>query len=103
MPIYEYECSSCGHKLEIIQKMTELPITECPACHQGGLQKLVSASAFQLKGTGWYATDFRDKGKKEVKTETKQENATTTGESKSEGSKIEASTDKSGTDTGTAK
>jgi putative FmdB family regulatory protein len=72
MPIYEYQCSSCGHHLEAFQKMTETPLTECPACHQSSLAKLVSAAGFQLKGTGWYATDFKDKGKKpEVKGEEK--------------------------------
>jgi putative FmdB family regulatory protein len=63
MPIYEYECSACGHQLEAIQKMSDEPLTDCPTCHKQALQKLVSAAGFQLKGTGWYATDFRDKGK----------------------------------------
>lgn len=70
MPIYEYQCGACGHRLEAFQKMTEEPLTACPNCHQATLQKLVSAAGFQLKGTGWYATDFKNKGKKP---ETKQE------------------------------
>ncbi len=69
MPIYEYECNACGHKLEAFQKMSEAPITECPVCHQSTMQKLVSAAGFQLKGTGWYATDFRNKGKPDAKQE----------------------------------
>src|SRR5690242_4652823 len=73
MPIYEYQCGACGHRLEAIQKMTETPLTDCPICHKNTLQKLVSAAGFQLKGTGWYATDFRDKGKAPSKTETKPE------------------------------
>ena len=59
MPIYEYRCSSCGHELEALQKLTEAPLLACPSCHANALVKLVSASAFQLKGTGWYATDFK--------------------------------------------
>ena len=70
MPIYEYQCGACGHRLEAFQKMTEDPLTACPNCHKTTLQKMVSASGFQLKGTGWYATDFKNKGKK---VETKQE------------------------------
>ncbi len=63
MPIYEYECSVCGHKLESVQKMSDQPLVDCPHCQKPGLQKLVSAAGFQLKGTGWYATDFKNKGK----------------------------------------
>src|SRR3990167_7242253 len=63
MPIYEYQCSDCGHHLEALQKFSDEPLKECPKCHQQTLNKLVSATTFQLKGTGWYATDFRDKGK----------------------------------------
>lgn len=63
MPIYEYECKSCGHHLEILQKITEKDLIKCPDCGKDTLSKLISATTFQLKGTGWYATDFRDKGK----------------------------------------
>lgn len=76
MPIYEYQCTACGHRLESFQKMTDEPLKECPKCQQSALQKLISAAGFQLKGTGWYATDFKDKGKKEPKTEMKTENST---------------------------
>ncbi|OGT46529.1 MAG: hypothetical protein A3E83_01325 [Gammaproteobacteria bacterium RIFCSPHIGHO2_12_FULL_41_20] len=65
MPIYEYQCKACGHQLEALQKVSDVALTDCPACHQATLSKLVSATSFQLKGTGWYVTDFRDKGKKE--------------------------------------
>jgi putative FmdB family regulatory protein len=64
MPIYEYECGACGHRLEAIQKMADAPLIDCPTCHKTTLQKLISSAGFQLKGTGWYATDFRDKNKK---------------------------------------
>jgi putative FmdB family regulatory protein len=64
MPIYEYRCASCGHELEALQKISDAPLTVCPACHQAGLTKLVSAAGFQLKGSGWYVTDFRNSGAK---------------------------------------
>lgn len=63
MPIYEYLCNACGHQLEAFQKMSEAPLTECPACHQQALNKQISSTSFQLKGSGWYVTDIRDKGK----------------------------------------
>jgi putative FmdB family regulatory protein len=63
MPIYEYRCSSCGHELEALQKLSDAPLTDCPACRQAGLVKLVSAAGFHLKGSGWYATDFKGGGK----------------------------------------
>ena len=59
MPIYEYKCSSCGHKQEILQKLADAPLRECPACGKATLNKLISAAGFQLKGSGWYATDFK--------------------------------------------
>ncbi len=61
MPIYEYECQSCGHRLEVIQKMADQPLQDCPACEEAALKKLVSAAAFKLKGGGWYETDFKNK------------------------------------------
>jgi putative FmdB family regulatory protein len=64
MPIYEYQCEACGHRLEALQKISEEPLSDCPACGQPSLQKLISAAGFRLKGGGWYATDFKDSGKK---------------------------------------
>jgi len=63
VPIYEYECGSCGHQLEAMQKFSDAPLTNCPECGKDSLKKLVSSTSFQLKGTGWYVTDIRDKGK----------------------------------------
>ena len=60
MPIYEYECKVCGHKLEKLQRISDAPLKDCPACEEPGLRKLVSAVAFRLKGDGWYETDFKD-------------------------------------------
>ena len=64
MPIYEYECGNCGHRFEAIQKMSEPVLKDCPSCGSAALKKLMSAAGFQLKGTGWYATDFKGGGKK---------------------------------------
>lgn len=64
MPIYEYRCASCGHEVEALQKLRDAPLTECPACHRPDLKKLLSAAGFQLKGSGWYVTDFRNRGAK---------------------------------------
>jgi len=64
MPIYEYRCSSCGHELEALQKFADAPLTDCPTCNAQALVKLVSAAGFQLKGSGWYATDFKGGGSK---------------------------------------
>ncbi|MFT7684946.1 MAG: putative FmdB family regulatory protein [Candidatus Azotimanducaceae bacterium] len=64
MPIYEYQCESCGHKMEKIQKMSDEPLKVCPSCEQSALKKLVSAAAFRLKGEGWYETDFKTGSKK---------------------------------------
>ena len=66
MPIYEYQCEACGHKLEKLQKMSDEPLRICPACKAPKLAKLVSAAAFRLKGSGWYETDFKTGKKKNV-------------------------------------
>ena len=63
MPIYAYKCSACGHAKDVLQKLSDQPLTVCPACGQSTYSKQVTAAGFQLKGSGWYATDFRDKGK----------------------------------------
>jgi putative FmdB family regulatory protein len=63
MPIYEYRCSACGHEMETLRKLADPPLTECPACHAETLVKKVSAAGFQLKGSGWYVTDFRNGNK----------------------------------------
>mgnify|MGYP001450459416 CR=1 FL=1 len=59
MPIYEYRCADCGAQHEHLQKLSDAPITRCPDCGSAHYEKLVSAAGFQLKGSGWYATDFK--------------------------------------------
>ena len=64
MPIYAYRCTECGHELDVLQKISEAQLTDCPACHRPALTKKLTAAGFQLKGSGWYVTDFRDKASK---------------------------------------
>ena len=70
MPIYEYECGSCGHKMEKLQKISADPLKDCPDCQQPNLKKLVSAAGFRLKGGGWYETDFKTGNKRNVSSDT---------------------------------
>jgi len=83
MPIYGYRCAECGEEHEALQKVSEAPLTLCPACGKPALQKQLSAAGFQLKGSGWYATDFKAPAKKPAekkteKTDTKTETKTET-------------------------
>ncbi len=66
MPIYEYECEACGHKLEALQKISDDPLKDCPECGKPALKKLISAAGFRLKGGGWYETDFKTGNKKNL-------------------------------------
>jgi putative FmdB family regulatory protein len=61
MPIYEYRCSSCGHQQEFLQKVSDAPLTTCTACGKATFSKMLTAAGFQLKGSGWYVTDFKSK------------------------------------------
>jgi putative FmdB family regulatory protein len=63
MPIYAYRCASCGHDKDVIQKFSDAPLTLCPVCGADAFRKQLTAPSFQLKGSGWYVTDFRDQGK----------------------------------------
>lgn len=80
MPIYEYQCTACGHHFDSIQSFKDKALVDCPACEEPTLKKLISASAFHLKGSGWYATDFKgSKNPAKPNTENKEngENAAT--------------------------
>ncbi len=90
MPIYEYVCQACGHNLEALQKFSDAPLTDCPNCGKEALSKKVSSAGFQLKGSGWYVTDFKNPPKKETKetsakTEMKDTPPATKTDSKTEG------------------
>ena len=76
MPIYEYRCSGCGHETEVLQKMSDAPLTDCPSCGKPTLTKLISAAGFQLKGSGWYVTDFRGGSKPKADPTSKGDDAT---------------------------
>ena len=100
MPFYEYECPHCGYDEEVLQKITDKPLTKCPSCGKKGLRKLISAPVFRLKGSGWYETDFKsDKenkrnlagaDKEEAKAESKSDSKVETkAESKAEPPKAE--------------
>lgn len=66
MPIYEYECKACGHRLEKLQRLSAGPLRDCPACHEAELSRLVSAAGFRLAGSGWYETDFKTGNKQNL-------------------------------------
>ena len=89
MPIYEYRCGKCGFQKEFLLRMSDAPLTGCPKCGKRSFKKLVTAAGFQLKGTGWYATDFKGSGAKPV---AKRDNTESKSESKSE-TKIETKSD----------
>ena len=72
MPIYEYQCTKCGHGLEAIQKFSDDPLTSCPACNEEALKKKVSAPSFRLSGGGWYETDFKTGNQKNLAGEASQ-------------------------------
>jgi len=115
MPIYEYRCQSCGHELEKLQRLKEAPLVECPSCGKPELRRLISAAGFRLKGAGWYETDFKSAGKRNLadgpgsqgESSSKSDGAaaggSSTGKSGSEsGTKSESSAPKSTTKTSSA-
>lgn len=66
MPIYAYKCQACGHEMEALQKMSDAPLTDCPACNKTELKKMLTAPAFRLSGSGWYETDFKKDKRKNI-------------------------------------
>jgi len=96
VPIYAYQCAACGAEHEALQKVSDAPLTECPACHQPALVKKVTAAGFQLKGSGWYVTDFRDKGTAKKPADAKAEGQKDAKEGAADGAKEAAPAGKSG-------
>jgi putative FmdB family regulatory protein len=96
MPLYEYRCSSCGHQQEFLQKWRDAPLTTCTSCGKETFSKMLSAAGFQLKGSGWYATDFKNSGKPKGNGEAKAEAKT---EAKSD-SKADTTSEAKGKDAG---
>lgn len=117
MPIYEYRCTNCGFQKEFLQRMSDAPLTDCPECKQSTLGKMVTAAGFQLKGGGWYVTDFKGGNKGGASTDSKktEKNQTDSGggvasggsgdsgktEAKAEKGKSESSASTSSTSSGT--
>ena len=99
MPIYEYQCLGCDHGLEVIQKISEEPLKECPSCGESALKKKVSAAAFRLKGGGWYETDFKTGDKKNIAGDqsSSDSSAKTPAKDSSSGADSSSSSDGSGT------
>ena len=109
MPIYAYKCDACGLQKEVLQKMSDPLLTDCPSCGQASFKKQLTAAGFQLKGTGWYVTDFREGAGKsaapavEAKSEAVDSNVTTTATtSASDGKSSDASPTTAVTATSTA-
>ena len=97
MPIYEYRCSSCGHQQEYLLKVSDAPRTTCPSCGKESLTKMVTAAGFQLKGSGWYATDFKGRGSKPSTTRASGE-GTSGGDANSGGDATSGAGSKAGAD-----
>lgn len=85
MPIYEYRCGECGHQQEFLQKVSDAPPRDCPKCGKPALAKLLSAAGFQLKGSGWYATDFKNKAPAPAKAKESKDDGGKGGSSGSDG------------------
>lgn len=85
MPFYEYQCHACGHELEALQKMSDDALLHCPECNGETLKKKISAAGFQLKGTGWYETDFKNSGSAPKSDDNKSANADSKQSDKSAG------------------
>jgi putative FmdB family regulatory protein len=90
VPIYEYQCQSCQHELEALQRLADAALVECPACAQATLKKKISAAGFRLKGGGWYETDFKSGSKKNLASD----GGSTTAKTESSASKPAASESK---------
>jgi len=87
MPIYEYECAACGHELEELQKLSDGPLRKCPECGKLKLQRKVSAAGFRLSGSGWYETDFKKDGQKNLAGDKDGDKSTKESSTKSESKK----------------
>lgn len=97
MPIYEYQCESCGHHYEVMQKMNDGPLLQCPSCGQPALKKLVSAAGFRLSGSGWYETDFKKSGKRNLVERDSKESGKSSDSKKTDSGKAEKSSSSSNT------
>ncbi|MEO7104736.1 MAG: FmdB family zinc ribbon protein [Rhodoferax sp.] len=97
MPIYAYKCESCGFAKDVLQKMSDAPLEVCPACSKASFKKQVTAAGFQLKGSGWYATDFKGGGTAQTSTTAPSESAGTSTPASTETVAPKSDAPKSGT------
>jgi len=102
MPIYEYQCEECDHKLEKLQKISEGLLKDCPECGEPALRKLISAVAFRLKGDGWYETDFKTGKKKNVAGDSSSGDSSSGDSSSDKSSSGDSSSGKSSSDSSTS-
>jgi putative FmdB family regulatory protein len=100
MPIYAYACSACGHRQDILQKLSDAPLSECPQCHEPSFSKQLTAPGFVLKGSGWYVTDFRDNGSKKSPEKSPGETPAKSAESSSSTTEATPNSKSSPTETG---
>ncbi len=100
MPIYAYACSACGHRQDILQKLSDAPLSECPQCHEASFSKQLTAPGFVLKGSGWYVTDFRDNGSKKSPEKSPGETPAKSAESSSSTTEATPNSKSSPTETG---
>lgn len=100
MPIYEYRCSACGYQKDYLQRMNDAPLTDCPECGKRTLKKMVTAAGFHLKGSGWYATDFKTGSKPKTVQDKPAESSQKDGPKKDEPKKEEPKKAESARDTG---
>ena len=103
MPIYEYRCESCEHRLEKLQKMSEGDLVDCPECKRPALKRLVSAAAFRLKGGGWYETDFKQDNKRNLADSTASDTSGKSSSGTNSTAGDSTKTDKSSTESGAKK
>lgn len=102
MPIYAYKCAACGFEKDVIQKFSDAPLTHCPACAAEAFSKQLTAPAFQLKGSGWYVTDFRDNGQKKAAEKSSDDKASATSDGGEASNKSDASENKAKTESAAA-
>ena len=102
MPIYEYQCEACDHKMEKLQKIADEPLKDCPECSEPKLNKLVSAAGFRLKGNGWYETDFKTGKKKNVSGGNSSDSGSSSSDSSGSGSSDSGSSGSGSSDSGSS-
>ena len=102
MPIYAYRCEECGFAKDVLQKVSDAPLTDCPSCGKSTFKKQLTAAGFQLKGTGWYVTDFRNNGSAPSTSTSTSTSSSTPAQESSSSSETKSSLNDSGTSAASA-